>query len=982
MTCAQVRELLWEYAFDLLEPGQGKRVAEHLQDCPGCREELARLRHILASWKEVPAPTGLSERALRSAESIGVGGQAERRLAPVAAGEAKAEGGAAVPQRVVVPRWVSAARWAFAAGLLLGLLLSGAYLFFVMLAPERQDTVVIAPTRLAMPGPMTPVPSYGAMRVTVSDGTNGRPVAQATGRLELVRANQEAPFYDLCSFVTDAAGRAETRFLLPGRLIPEGQGRSDLFQVRVEASTSYGAGEGVGGIGHDRFALPILLERTYRLLLETDAGAYRPGETVRVRGLVADEVMLQPQPYVGVQLELHDSRGRTVASTRIRGTKWALFSGELPLPDDLAPGTYQLVASAGVSALEQTVDVVRAETEGGGPRPPKATESAAPGRAPGAREAGAASSAESGGQSLSKPPSPSLRVLVRPEAGVLVPGVENSVYVLVTDPDGRPASAQVTLRSADGPVLSARTDEVGLAVFSLRPGAEGFAGTLLVKGDAGTERQVDVRLAVPDPPATVLLRPERWYYRSGEPIRLTLLAPKYVSSAFLDVTQNGQLMFTRTVPLAGGATEVEFTFGKDEAPVLGLLELRAYPAEAQAILGSVSRQVCVGPAEPVQVHAEVEPPAEGATGSPSTGGPRLRLAVDRAVPSLLSVSVMVLPASEEGKPAGAGFLGSYLLGDRLTEVGHSPAERFALADLFSPGGPGVNARGLLPPARDRVCSALLGAGSRIVAGKPSDPAAALLLTRTYPKKAASVARMQERFLPLLGIGLWSTAALLAAAGVGALTRVLGSPGAGPGRRALLVQAAVAGAALGLILLAVLPQAQRPEFYREQARLAEEPSAPAVLGPAPSPRPLDAGTRPGARQEAGGEEGRGEGTARERPYLRALVWEPAVQTDAQGIALLDLPPLPAGSRLRVSVLALVPPAEGKIGASETILTVGSTSVTQEGKGVRALGREEPKSLRGITAGDKGPAPSLLGWAPGADGTRPDVARSELRGQGPG
>jgi hypothetical protein len=135
------------------------------------------------------------------------------------------------------------------------------------------------------------------MRVTVSDALSGTPVSHASGTLDLVERKQEAFFFDLCRFETDLAGRADARFGLPGHLLPEDSPRSDLYRLRVETSSP---------TGHDRMSLPILLERAYRLLVETDARVYRPGETVRVRGLVVDEVMLQPQPYVTVELELRD----------------------------------------------------------------------------------------------------------------------------------------------------------------------------------------------------------------------------------------------------------------------------------------------------------------------------------------------------------------------------------------------------------------------------------------------------------------------------------------------------------------------------------------------------------------------------------------------------------------------------------------------------------------------------------------------------
>lgn len=61
MKCAQVRERLSAYLDGECPEGEAQGVARHLEDCPGCREELEALLRLTAALAEltVPAPPHL-----------------------------------------------------------------------------------------------------------------------------------------------------------------------------------------------------------------------------------------------------------------------------------------------------------------------------------------------------------------------------------------------------------------------------------------------------------------------------------------------------------------------------------------------------------------------------------------------------------------------------------------------------------------------------------------------------------------------------------------------------------------------------------------------------------------------------------------------------------------------------------------------------------------------------------------------------------
>ena len=937
MNCQETCELLYQYHFDLLEPGQSRRVAEHLRSCLRCSRELEGLRRVLDAWGETPVPPGLTERALSGVEAV------------------------PEPGPVEVPHlgWHRAAWWLAAAGVLAAVVLGAAGLHLAGLRPSRQDTVLVAPRRFLLPGPMSAAAGRAAVRVMVRTGgpTDWFPVAQAQGTLDLVERASGRPFYHLGSFTTEASGSAPVGFPLRGLLLEADRTRSDRYLLALKAVSEHGA---------DWVTVPVVLQRAYRLLLETDQPVYRPGQRVRLRGVLLDEQALQPQPDASVTVRLLDARGRTLATRETASDHWGLFGAELALPRDLTPGTYDLVASSAESASQRPVRVVEAPlSDPGGPgvelhlrprrpwyRPGDQVQVDLRARGPrggplsGARlevraaaagwPLGPASTAETDprgeatvsltlpqvlpagavegsaaavrlearlrlkgkvvavGEAFVGVAREPLRVAVWPEAGVPVPGLQNLLYVLVTRPDGSPAPARLTLRTRTGLELQADTDRLGLAVLTLTPTDSGLEGTLTVEDEAGYSRRVTVNLPVPSPAPRVLVRPERWYVPGGEPIRVTVLGPPEAPWALLDVSVNGQLALTESAALRDGVGHLSVALPGGEADFAGIVELRGYlPGEAGPA-GSVSRRVGVGPARRVALRAELAGPG-GAAGR----GPRLRLTLPdfrgREQPPWFSVSASTVPAGLEPEPSR--WVSRYLLGEAAgpEQALRNWLQPHALSYLIGKDGGGAP-----PPGADRLALALLGVGSRLLpqaSVAAGDPQRGFEVRRTYPEKLAAVARTQARFVPPVRAGLWTVSGGLLVIGLVSLMVGLWRVKEGGWGWGVL-QAGLCWGVAAAVAFAVLPRLGSPQAYRQAAAEAASQARPQVLVPAPTPglapeeaplslpRPQFAGTLP-----------------------RTLLWEPAVQANPQGVLELELPETPSGGRLRVSVLALVPTETG-------------------------------------------------------------------------
>ena len=118
MTCRRVRKLIPLAAGEDLRPGLAAGVLAHIDDCPGCREELERFRRALAGIKTAAKAAGVTEWSEGEWDAL------MARVTAEARGTGKARSGGGAP--VVRPRWAAASViGAFLCLVVLGLLFRG-----------------------------------------------------------------------------------------------------------------------------------------------------------------------------------------------------------------------------------------------------------------------------------------------------------------------------------------------------------------------------------------------------------------------------------------------------------------------------------------------------------------------------------------------------------------------------------------------------------------------------------------------------------------------------------------------------------------------------------------------------------------------------------------------------------------------------------------------------------------------------------------
>jgi hypothetical protein len=227
-----------------------------------------------------------------------------------------------------------------------------------------------------------------------------------------------------------------------------------------------------------------------------------------------------------------------------------------------------------------------------------------------------------------------MNVSLMPESGRLVPGVENTVYVVAAYPDGSPAQADVTV-SVQGkkpePVFkgSLKTNETGFASFSFTPSGDdlqpgqwvnrlGIFGsdngygpqqyqemqmpvTVTAVDKQGWKAETKAVLKAESGGDNVLLRADKAVYNCGETMKLDVLASTKIGTAFIDVVKNRQTVLSTTVQIENGRAHYDLDLTTD---IFGSLEIHAYEVMPGGDIIRDSKVAYVQPAQDLKISVQ------------------------------------------------------------------------------------------------------------------------------------------------------------------------------------------------------------------------------------------------------------------------------------------------------------------------------------------------------------------------------------------
>ena len=530
--------------------------------------------------------------------------------------------------------------WIPSAAAVAALFLLVLHLQYSHLQASPQQMQVFGQSELAAGSP-------ASLRVVMTDARTGRPlsgipVTVAIGDGE--KGTDKVPPQTLAEFVTDADGTASPRFTLPNW-------KPGNYTLRVVARTPDGTEELAGR---------VLLRKAARLMLSTDKPVYQPGQTIRMRSLALRKPDLRPLADQTAEFRVYDARGNLIFKHSAPTGKFGIAAADCPLIPDCLQGAYRIECRAGEAVGQATVEVMRyvlpkfqvtvatdrplyasgdrvtgtvtaryffgkpvadadvvlsvAGDRGGELTPDLALRTDADGAArfafplPQSTEERFVLSAtvkDSAGQkqtgsaarvATTRP----IRVEVLPEAGRLIPGVANRVYVFAAYADGRPCGGAM-LTVSGGASHALTTDEAGTAMFVHNADHRRLQVTVRADDGRGLSSRVEVGLPVGPAEAPFLLRPDKAVYAGGEPLVL-LAEGRGAEPVFVDVIRDGQTLLTATMPMVKGQGELRLDLPPDAA---GTLQVAAYRLSGGRVIRQ-TRVVVVRPASALQVSAKLD----------------------------------------------------------------------------------------------------------------------------------------------------------------------------------------------------------------------------------------------------------------------------------------------------------------------------------------------------------------------------------------
>ncbi|MCP4700082.1 MAG: hypothetical protein GY862_25000, partial [Gammaproteobacteria bacterium] len=164
-----------------------------------------------------------------------------------------------------------------------------------------------------------------------------------------------------------------------------------------------------------------------------------------------------------------------------------------------------------------------------------------------------------------------LNIVVIPESGTFVPGLENIFYLAASYPDGTPAEVEVNANFTGTKPFAFATDSSGIGEMRATPQGRALTVSIAAKDKSGHAVSKNFQFNADGRTEQILLRTDKALYKVGETIAVDVFANKPKGTVYLDLIKDGQTFLTKSVELENGRGKLDI-----EAAVSGSLQLHAY----------------------------------------------------------------------------------------------------------------------------------------------------------------------------------------------------------------------------------------------------------------------------------------------------------------------------------------------------------------------------------------------------------------------
>ena len=188
-------------------------------------------------------------------------------------------------------------------------------------------------------------------------------------------------------------------------------------------------------------------------------------------------------------------------------------------------------------------------------------------------------------------------VRILPESRMLKAGLDNTVHVLASYPDGTPVNGWIRLQSPAS-ASSRRADRFGIAEFCV-PGRNAPMVLASSATDAaGNSGQSSLTTESEAGDAFISLRTGRSLYKAGEVVPVQVFATRESGTVYLDVIRGSQTILTRSAPLLHGLASIDLALSPEQT---GSLWLHAYLVTRGADMVRDTKVIYVNPANDLNI---------------------------------------------------------------------------------------------------------------------------------------------------------------------------------------------------------------------------------------------------------------------------------------------------------------------------------------------------------------------------------------------
>lgn len=188
-----------------------------------------------------------------------------------------------------------------------------------------------------------------------------------------------------------------------------------------------------------------------------------------------------------------------------------------------------------------------------------------------------------------------------PENKVIVPGVENRLYIAAGTADGttlKEATLTITNDLEKSKSVTLKTDDLGIATYSFSPQDKPIRIFVQAKDKEGRNAKAEIALSAQPNIPGIILRIDKPMAKVGDRLQFQALSSQKGGTLYIDVIRNRQTILTHAQPMEGNDTRFRLPITND---MVGTLEVHAYKILPDENIIRDTRVLVVSPADDLNI---------------------------------------------------------------------------------------------------------------------------------------------------------------------------------------------------------------------------------------------------------------------------------------------------------------------------------------------------------------------------------------------